>query len=86
VQAAHAADGLVARTEIEVVSIAENDLRAEGFEHVLRDSFDSSGRAYGHEHRGFDRLVGKDELGATAAGLSLVKEVELKRHFTILAG
>ena len=42
VQPAHAADGLVAGTQVEVIGVAENDLRAERFEHVLRDGLDRS--------------------------------------------
>jgi hypothetical protein len=40
VEAAHAANGFVSGTKIEVVGVAEDDLSAEGFEHVLGDSFD----------------------------------------------
>ncbi len=79
-QAAHAADGFVARTEIEVVCVAEDDLDAEGFEQILRDGFDGTGGAYGHENGGFNSLVGQDELGAAATGLGLIEEVELERH------
>ncbi len=32
VQAAHAADGFVSGTQVEMIGVAENDLRAEGFE------------------------------------------------------
>ena len=36
VQSAHAPDGLVAGPQVEVIGVAEDDLRAERFEHVLR--------------------------------------------------
>ena len=75
-QAAHAADGLVAGAEIEMIGIAEDDLRAEGFEDVLRDGFDGAGCADGHEDRSFDGLVGKMQLRAASAGLSGVENVE----------
>jgi hypothetical protein len=42
VQAAHAADGFVAGAQIEMVGVAENDLGAERFEHVLRNGFDGA--------------------------------------------
>jgi hypothetical protein len=69
-----------------MVGVAENDLSAENFEHVLGNGFDGAGGAYGHEDGGFDRLVGEDELGAATAGLGLVEEIELERHSSILVG
>jgi hypothetical protein len=65
---AHAADGLVAGAEIEMVGVAQDDFRAEGFERVLRDGFDSALRADGHEYGGFDGLVRQKETAAATAG------------------
>ena len=66
VQAAHAADGLMARAQVEVIGVAENDLRAEGFKHILRDGLDRSLRADGHEDRRFDGLM-REDRGARGA-------------------
>ena len=40
VQPAHAPDGLVAGPQVEVIGVAQNDLRAQRFEHILRDGLD----------------------------------------------
>ena len=85
VQAAHAADGFVARAEVEMVGVAEDDLCAEGFERVLRNGFDRACGADGHEDRGFDGLVGQMDLRATSAGRCRMKEVEREAHWTILS-
>ncbi len=58
VQAAETADGLVAGAEIEVISVAEDDLRTERFERVLGNSFDSACGADGHEDGSLDGAVG----------------------------
>src|SRR5207302_4865910 len=40
------------RPQIQVIRIAENDLRAQLFERVLRDSFYRRHSSHRHEHRG----------------------------------
>jgi hypothetical protein len=67
-KAAETADELVSGTQIEVIGVAEDDFRAQGFERVLRDGFDCAGGADGHEDRGLDGAMGEMELGAAAAG------------------
>ena len=84
VQAAHAADGFVPGAQIEVVGVAENDLRAQRFEHVLGDGLDRSGRADRHEDRGFDGLMGQIEPRAAAAGGRFPDDFELEAHHWIL--
>ena len=84
VQAAHAADGLVAGAQVKVIGVAEDDFRAEGFEHVLRDGFDRSLGADGHEDGGFDGLMREDEAGAAAAGVGCGEELEGRGHGMIL--
>ena len=86
VQAAHAANGLVAGAQIQVIGIAEDDFRAEGFEHVLRNGFDCSLGADGHEDGCFDGLMGEDETGAPATCGGCGEELEGRGHSTILAG
>ena len=83
-QAAHATDGLVAGTQIEMVSVAEDDFDAEGFERVLRDGFDGALRADGHEDGGFDGLMGQEETAATATRGGCGEELVERRHGVIL--
>jgi hypothetical protein len=83
-QAAHAADGLVAGAQIEVVSVAEDDFDAEGFERVLGDGFDGALRADGHEDRGFDGLMRQEETAAAAAGGGYGEEMKERGHGMIL--
>ena len=85
-QAAHAADGLVAGTQIKMVGVAEDDFDAESFKRVLGDGFDGALRADGHEDRGFDGLVGQEETAAAAAGGCFGEELVERGHMTILAG
>ncbi len=80
VQAAHAADGLVAGAQVEVIRVAEDNLCAQRFERVLRDGFDRSLRADGHEHRRFHGLMGKAETSAASAGSSFGQELERLSH------
>jgi len=80
VKAAHAADCFVAGAEIEMVGVAEDDFRAEGFERVLRDGFDSALRADGHEDGGFYGLMGQEETAATAAGGGFGENLEFEAH------
>jgi hypothetical protein len=84
VKAAHAADGLVAGTEIEVVGVAEDDFCAERFERVLRDGFDGALGADRHEDRGFDSLMGQQETAAAAAGGGFGEKLEERGHGLIL--
>jgi hypothetical protein len=79
-QAAHAADGLVAGTQIEVVGIAEDDFRAEGLKRVLGDGFDGALRAHGHEDWRFDGLMGQQETAAAAAGRGFREELVKRGH------
>ena len=69
VQPAHAPDGFVARPQIEVIGVAENDLGAQRFQHVLRNGLDRPGGAHRHEDRRLDSPVRQGELPAPAAWL-----------------
>ena len=46
---------LVARSQVEVVGVGENDLRVQLFEQMLRNCLDGPGCADGHEGRGLDQ-------------------------------
>ena len=72
--------------KIEMVGIAENDLRAQRFKHVLRYSLDAAGGSHGHEHRGFHGLVRQVHLRAPTAGVRRIEQVECEAHLVILAG
>ena len=80
VKPAHAADRLVAGAQIEVIGIAEDDFSAESFERVLRDGFDGSLRANGHEHWCLDGLVRQDETSTAPAGGGFGQDLELQAH------
>ncbi len=86
VQSAHAADGFVAGAQVEVIGVAEDDFGAQGFEDVLGNGLDGAGGADGHEDGGFDGLMGQHDLGAAAALIRAVEEVEGESHSLILLG
>jgi len=78
VQAAEAGYEFMAGAEVEVLGVAENDLRAlarlswfgwtQLFQDVLRDGFNCALGAYGHEDWCFYGLVGEMDAGAAGAG------------------
>ena len=80
VQAADAADDFVAGAEIEMVGVAEDDLRAQRFEHVLRYGLDGAGSADGHEDWSFNGLVRQVHL--TASSTSSVVLIRLNPRLT----
>ena len=84
VQAAHAADGLVAGAQIKVIGVAENDLSAERFERFLRDGFDRSLRADRHEDGGFDGPMRQNQTRAASAAGARLQHFEGDVHGTIL--
>ncbi len=85
VQAAHAADGLVAGAQVEVIGVAEDDLCAEGFEDVLGDGLDGACGADWHEDGCLDGLMGQVEGRAASAGGGGVEQVEVEAHLLILS-
>ena len=80
VQAAHVANQLVPGTQIEMVGIRENDLRAEVFEILLRLAFYRCGGAHGHEGGRFDHAVRSGQAAEARAGRIGRKNFELKTH------
>ena len=86
VQAAHAAYGLVAGTQVEVVSVAENNLRVERFENILRNGLDGACCTDGHEYGRLNCLMGQVEGRAASAGGACVEQVEVEAHLSILSG
>ena len=66
-QPAHTRDQLVAGLKVQVVGVAENDLRAVIAHLVGRQRFDGAARADRHKHGRLDRAVrGGDQAGAGA--------------------
>lgn len=71
-QAAQIADEFMARAQVEMVGIREDDLGPELFERFLGQGFDRSLGAHGHEERGLDRAVRSGEAAAArASGIGL---------------
>jgi hypothetical protein len=83
-QAAHALDGLVAGAQIQMIGVAEDDLRAEVFEDVLGHGLDGAGGADRHEDRSFDRLMGQMKPAAAATFRGGLELVEGEGHLMIL--
>ena len=72
VQPTHFAHQLVPGSEIEVIGIAQNDLRAQTFKDVLRNGLYCPCCSYRHEGRSFYRAVRCMDAGhAGRAGLGL---------------
>ena len=55
------------RPQVEVIGVAENNLRAKRFERVLRNRLDRTGRAHRHKDRRLHGLVRKMKLRPTPA-------------------
>ena len=79
-QAAHAANGLVAGTQIEVVGVAEDDFGAERFEGVLRDGLDGSRVPTGMKTGVSTVWMGQIETAAAAAGGGFRENLKLRAH------
>jgi hypothetical protein len=78
VKTATARDQAVARFEVEVIRVAEDDLRAKIREVALRDCLDRSTRTNRHECRRLDDAVRRRQLAATRATVAM-KDAKLKR-------
>jgi hypothetical protein len=76
--------GLVAGAQIKMVGIGENDLRAQRFQHVLRNGLHRSRRAHRHKDRRLHRPVRQAKLPAPPARISFRNNFELRTHPTIL--
>src|SRR5262249_2873422 len=76
-KAAASRDEIVARPQIEVIGVAEQDLRAEFFEIPVRDAFDGALRADRHERRRLHVAVRRgDDTGACESGAVRNAEAE----------
>ena len=63
-----------------VIGVAENDLGAQRFQHVLWNGLHRPGSPYRHEDRSFDGPVRQKELRAAPSGLGVVDQAELEGH------
>src|SRR5450755_814932 len=73
-QTAHLANGLDSGTQIKMVGIGQENLDAEFFQYILRNTFDGCQRSNRHEDRRFDLSVRSDEFasaGRAAGGFNL---------------
>jgi hypothetical protein len=85
VQASESGDEVMAGAEVEMVGVAQDDLRAlllgpQFFEDLLGDGFDRALRAYGHEDRGFYGLMREVDARAAGAGGVGAEEFETEGH------
>src|SRR5438046_7754344 len=78
-QTAPARDEIVARTQVQMVRVAQQDLRAAGFEITMRDAFDGALRPDRHERRRLDVAVRGGQYAGARASLG-VRDPESKRH------
>ena len=78
-QPAHPSHGLNPWPQVEVIRIAENDVRAQLFERVLRHAFDRRHRSHRHEHRCLDLGV-RSEQAPEASFAADGIDVEGKGH------
>ena len=83
-QSAHAPDRLVPRAQIEVIGVAENDLRAQRLNHVLRHSLDAPAVPTGM-NTGFPRSGAADRSARGGRRLGGVEQIECEAHLLILS-
>jgi hypothetical protein len=79
VQPAEASNPLMPRAQIQMISIAEKDLRANVFQCILRDSLHRPGRSHRHKDRRLNRTMRQMHSAASSrarGGMS----VEGERH------
>jgi len=78
-ESAQPPDRLDARTEVEVVSIAEKNLNPKILQQVLRHTLDGSQRPDGHEDRSLDYAVRGDQ-SSDAGGPAGSFDLKLEEH------
>jgi len=86
VQAAKLADEFVAGAQIEMIGIGEDDFRAEFFEGFLREGFDGSLRADGHEEGSLDRAVRRGQASAACTRRVGLRNFKRKIHSESVSG
>jgi hypothetical protein len=82
-ESAHLANSFDPRPQIEMISIAQQDLDTEILQHVLRDAFDRTERSYGHEYRRLNFSMGSYEFASTRRAAGRLN-LQVNRHRGIL--
>jgi hypothetical protein len=81
VQSAKVLDGVVARPEVKVVSVRQNDLRPDFFKLVLRHGLNRRRRAHRHERRSFHSAMSSPEQARPGRGGRVAgNDLELDSH------
>src|SRR6266481_971838 len=80
VQAAKLADQLVARAQIKMIGVGEDDFRAKFFEGFLRQGFDGSLCANGHEEGRLDGAMRRGQAATARASRIGLRNFERKIH------
>src|SRR6266568_7813118 len=65
-QPAHPAHGLNSRPQVKMIGVAENDLRPQVLENILRNSFHRRHRSYRHKHGRLDFSMGREKAPCTS--------------------
>ena len=83
---AELADQFVTGTQVEMISICENDSCAELFECFLRQGFDGSLRAHGHEGGCLDGSMGRAQASAACTRRIGLRYFKGKLHSGSVSG
>jgi hypothetical protein len=83
---AELADQSVAGAQVEMIGVGEDDFRAELFERFLRQGFDGSLRAHGHEEGSLDRAMRRGQAAAPRAGGVGLRYFKGKLHSGSVSG
>src|SRR5581483_107862 len=78
-QTAKLADQVDSGPEVKMIGIAEQDLDAESFEHILRHAFDGGLRTDRHENGRFNGAVWRVQ-GSTSRGSAQFADLKSQRH------
>src|SRR5579864_6757652 len=89
VQSPQSAHQFMPRTQVKMVRVAQDDLRAQLFQNILGDALDRALRAHGHEHRSLHLSMGSgNSPGKACAGLRFNsetkhqhKQIKLERYY-----
>lgn len=85
-QAAEPPNQLMARPQIKMIRVGENDFRAQLFERLLREGFDGSLRANGQKKRRLHYAVGRGQAPTARARRVGFQNFKRKRHAASVSG
>jgi hypothetical protein len=86
VQPAHLANRLDSGTQIKMIGIAEQNLDAKLFQHILRNALDRTERSHRHEYGRLDFSVRSDEFAQRGQSREWLQSAELSRQERIVTG